>query len=78
MNVSPVEVAPLEELVKRAHDLRLRIRKLGSFRKVPEDVLRSIGRLARDCGDTIVAEAVLKHLGTLDPPPTNPSRRPIR
>ena len=71
------EVARLENLVKRAHDIRARIRDLGSFKNVPLELLRDIGRLAHDCGDSLIAEALTKHLGTLDPQPNN-SPRPSR
>lgn len=70
------EVARLEGLVKRSHDLRARIRDLGSFRNVPTELLIDIGRLARDCGDSLIVQALTKHLRPLDPQSSNSPPQP--
>ena len=60
------EVTRLEKLVDRAHELRPRIRDLKSVLESPIPLLKEIGRLARDAGDTVIAEALTKRLGSLD------------
>ena len=60
------EVTRLEKLVDRAHELRPRIRDLKSVMESPIPLLKEIGRLARDAGDTVIAEALTKRLGSLD------------
>jgi tetratricopeptide (TPR) repeat protein len=61
------EVTRLESLVKRSHDVRAQMRDFGTFKNIPTGLLRDIGQLARDCGDTLVGGALAKHLGTFDP-----------
>lgn len=63
------EVARLQQLVTRAHDLRVQIRELRSVSDPPVPLLLEIGRLARDAGDSLIADALTKRLGSLDQPP---------
>ena len=60
------EVTRLEKLVDRAHQLRPRIRDLKSVLDSPIPLLKEIGSLARDAGDTVIAEALTRRLGSLD------------
>ena len=62
------EVVRLEGLVKRAHVLRVKIRELSDAQNLPKDVLREIGRLARDSGDSLIADALQRRIGLIDPP----------
>lgn len=64
------EVVRLEGLVKRAHILRIKIRELPTAQNPPKNLLREIGRLARDSGDSLIAEALQRRLGLTDPPQT--------
>ena len=57
------EVLRLEGLVKRAHILRIKIRELPTAQNPPTDVLREIGRLARDSGDSLIADALQRRVG---------------
>ncbi|HEY0984477.1 MULTISPECIES: tetratricopeptide repeat protein [unclassified Schlesneria] len=60
------EVTRLEKLVDRAHELRPRIRELRNVRDSPVPLLKEIGRFARDAGDSLIADALTKRLGSLE------------
>ncbi len=63
------EVVHLQNLVKHAHELRIRIRDLPSVMNPPTPILMEIGRLARDAGDQFLTEALQYRLGSLEPRP---------
>ena len=65
------EIVRLENLVARANELRVKIRNLPSAKNPPPETLREIGQLARDTGDTLVAEALDRRVGLkkVAPPP---------
>lgn len=71
----PEEITRLQSLVKRSNDLRLKLRNRGSFRDVPVEVLYEIGRLAQDCDDRLIADALTQRLGSLDPPQSQVPRQ---
>lgn len=57
------EIARIQGLVKRIQELRVRIRSVETIEKCPLDLLRTLGQLARDCGDTLIADALERRLG---------------
>jgi len=56
------DIPRIQELVHQAQDIRSQIRDLGTTEHVPESVLKDIGRLARGCGDNLIANALEKRL----------------
>lgn len=52
------EVARIQNLVERMQSLRSAIRKVEVIEKVPLEVLNELREIARECGDTLIAEAL--------------------
>jgi Flp pilus assembly protein TadD len=52
----------IEDLIARLQELRARIRSLETLENCPLDLLRALGQLARDCGDTFIADALERRL----------------
>ena len=57
-----VEAEPLHELVQYSRRLRERITSTGSSQDVPTEVLADLANFARQCGDTLVADALNRRL----------------
>jgi len=60
------ETARIKALVQRIQELRTEIRSVESIENCPLPLLRKLGRLARDCGDTFVADALEQRLGSAE------------
>lgn len=60
------EIERIQALVTRIQDLRTSIRSVKTIEDCPLELLRILGQVARDCGDSLVGDALKKRLGNTD------------
>jgi tetratricopeptide (TPR) repeat protein len=60
------EIERIQALVARIQDLRTSVRSIETIEDCPLELLRILGQVARDCGDSLVGDALRQRLGNTD------------